>query len=113
MGQRVDVEEGAAFEGAVSGAGAEVALLEGVEHAGLEDFGEIDEGGVVEEPGGFGGVAEIVVGAAGTGVAAVFFEDEGVDGVVWAAGFVEGAGEELSEKEFAVGGPGKALDGVG
>src|SRR5215813_6240913 len=98
MRERVDIEKGAALEGAVGRSGAETALLEREEHLRLQDFGEIDKGGAVEEPGSFSGVAEVVVSSAGAGVAAVFFEHERVDGIIGAAGLVDGAGEQLREK---------------
>lgn len=48
----VGVDEGAAFEGQAGGSGGDIGVAEREEHVRLDGFFKIDDGGVVQEPGG-------------------------------------------------------------
>jgi hypothetical protein len=81
---------------------------------GLHDLGEIDDGGIVEEPGSVGGILDDTVQAPGMDLLAIVVEDESHESVFGFAGLVDdGSGEKLREGEAAVGRPAVGADGVG
>ena len=110
----IGVDERAAFEGEASGAGRNIGVTEREEHVRLDGFFEIDDGGVVQEPGGVEAVFdESVALAAKVDFFAVVFERQSLGGIFGAAAFVDDAGgEELREEHAAVGRPAEGIDGV-
>src|SRR6202521_597656 len=90
----VHVKERAAVERGANGARRNVDVFEGKENMGLHDLGEIDDGGIVEEPTGIGGILDDAVEAAEADFFAVVLEDQGHESVFGFAGFVDdGSGE--------------------
>lgn len=110
----VGINEGAAFECGSSGAGGDVGVLEREKHARLHGFGEIDDRGVVLEPGGVVAVLDDAFAFAEVDFSAAVFESERGEGVFGAAVLVnDGGGEKLGEEHVAIRRPVEGIDGVG
>ena len=89
----VGVDEGAAFERGPCRAGRDIGVVEGKELARLDGFVEVDDRGIVLEPGGVVAVLDHAFAFAEADFFAAVFEDEGLGGILGAA-FFDDAGSE-------------------
>ena len=113
-GKSIGINEGAAFEGGTGGAGGDIGVLEGEKHVWFHFFGEVDDGGVVLQPGGVVAVLDDAFEFADTDFFAVVFESQHGEGVFGAAVFVDDSGgEKLGENHAAIGRPVERVHGVG
>jgi len=113
-GNAIGVDKRAALKSGTGGASRDIGVAEGKKHARLNGLGEVDDGGVVLEPGGVEAVLDGALAFAEADFFAVVFESEGHEGVFGAAGFVDdGGGEELGEDEATVGRPMEGVADVG
>lgn len=112
-GDAVGVDEGAAFKSGSGGSGGNIHVAEGKELARLDGFVEIDDCGIVLEPGGVVAVLDDGFPFPKVNFFAVVFERQRLEGVFGAALFDDAGGEKLREEEAAVGRPMEGVDGVG
>src|SRR5258708_28046659 len=97
-GDVIHVEEGTAVEGGADGASGNIHVFKGRENVGLHDLGEIDDGGIVLEPGGVGGILDDAVQAPGMDLLAVVVEDEGHESAFGFAALAHAGGGETREE---------------
>src|SRR5207245_1238495 len=87
--------------------------FDGKERTGLHGFGEVDDGGIIGEPGGVRSVGDHAVTLGDANFLAGVVEDERLRGVLGFATVVhDRGGEELGEDQAAVGGPAKGVNHV-
>ena len=89
----IGVDEGTTFKGGARGACRNIGVAKREEHARLHGFVEIDNRGIVLEPGGVIAVLDDVFALTEVDFFATVFEREGLEGVFGAA-FVDDAGGE-------------------
>jgi len=109
----IGVDEGAALEGKTGRASRDIGVAKRKEHVRLDGFFEIDDGGVVLQPGGVVTVLDEAFALADTDFLAAILERESHGGIFGAAAFVDDAGgEKLRKEHAAVGRPVEGVDGV-
>lgn len=86
--------------------------LEGKELAWLYDLREIDEGRIVLEPIGIGGIGNQAVAATHANFFAIIFKDEGFERIGSFAGVFDGGYEHLSKDQVVVRRPAEGIDDV-
>src|SRR5581483_5275954 len=113
-GNRVVCEEGAALEEVAARTALQARELEGEKDVGLDGLEEIDDGGVVLQPGGVEGVVNDAFEAAELDLLSIGFEDQGHRFRFGLAGIVrDGKCVKLHENVPPAWGKTKAVDHVG